>query len=93
LSTASELVDSVCDIRQMMSVNYALQFVDVIEKLPIIYVCMGHPLIGGDSSESAIFWKLSHSRLSVSPFTRSGVISFRIFWLLHLYVFWRSGYK
>jgi hypothetical protein len=36
LSTAGELVGSDCNFGQKMSVNYALQFVDMIQKLSAV---------------------------------------------------------
>jgi hypothetical protein len=36
LGAPSELADSVCNVEQKISVNYALQFVDMWEKFPTI---------------------------------------------------------
>jgi hypothetical protein len=75
-----------------MSMNYALQFVDVIDKLSIVYIWTILYLGVVSLNQSSFGNRATHGS-SVSFFDGSGIFSFRLFWLFHLYLFWRSGYK
>jgi hypothetical protein len=76
LGVARELTAFVCNVGQKIFVSHALQFVDMLEKFPIVCVYVCRPLFWGDSFESVILWKPNHSRFICFPFYQISISVF-----------------